>query len=225
MDFEQLITERVKQRVPVDKLCSIGVARFYVAGNCLNRAEPRDIDVFPVEKGDFDAINVNKLDLISSTRNAMTVRLGGKIVQLCKYYHNDLFTLVHSFDFAHVQIGAKVRISTTGHSVEEIQKSGAWSDAKEFESTWYTGSEYPLSSLIRTVKYAKRGHFSGNSYIWAVLNVLEQLIGRGFYGYEDFKDQLDAVDLGLLPEEIEELDTVALKNLFESLNKGERKER
>lgn len=43
--------------------------------------------------------------------------------------------------------------------------------------------------------------------------------GSGFNGWEDFKDQLDAVDLGLIPEEQTEL-VPALREIYFLLDKG-----
>lgn len=55
---------------------------------------------------------------------------------------------------------------------------------------------------MRVVKYAKRDVFSGRSYVTSLINILVDVIKRGFEDYNDFKDQLDAVDLGLVDEDI-----------------------
>lgn len=76
------------------------------------------------------------------------------------------------------------------------------------QKTFFVGSEYPLSSLIRLVKYAKRGLYpKRRDYTADILRILTAIIERGYSGYEDFKDQLDAIDLGYEGEE-----TVALWN-------------
>jgi hypothetical protein len=49
-------------------------------------------------------------------------------------------------------------------------------------------------------KYAKRGDFAGNSHIFSVLKVLGDIVHRGFDDFDDFKNQLDAVDLGLVTD-------------------------
>ena len=59
------------------------------------------------------------------------------------------------------------------------------------------------------------------TYYTAVINILANIIQRGFKDYDDFKDQLDAVDLGLLEEDYKDAKEDFLK-LFEMLNKSER---
>ena len=63
-----------------------------------------------------------------------------------------------------------------------------------------------------------KGYFLGKSYIPAVINILTNIIKRGFNDYDDFKDQLDAVDLGLLEEDYKEAKE-DFRELFEILNK------
>jgi chromosomal replication initiation ATPase DnaA len=56
-----------------------------------------------------------------------------------------------------------------------------------------------------------------------MLKIVHDIIERGFKGYEDFKDQLDAIDLGMVPDDIEQLQTKEgtdmLRNLFKLLAK------
>ena len=61
-------------------------------------------------------------------------------------------------------------------------------------------------------------------YLMETLKVLRDIVSRGFTDYEDFKDQLDAVDLGLLPEDIKQLDNDVLMDLFELLRKDKKGE-
>jgi len=219
--FDNIIRQRIYQRVPLNKLNEAGICAFYVGGNSLNKQPPNDIDIFPV-KTLFTFEQASKLgNVVSSTKNAMTVKVdlektishqtvdgqneievGGKTitVQLCNYLHDDLEKLVNSFDFSHIQIGAEV-----SHNDIRVYYTKNYEDAKMCQSTEYIGSEYPLSSLIRAFKYAKRGDFAGNSHIFSVLKVLTDVVHRGFDGFDDFKDQLDAIDLGLVPENQKEL--------------------
>jgi hypothetical protein len=140
---------------------------------------------------------------------------------MCNFFHPSLKALVDSFDFAHIQIGAMVDIKCK--CVEEIYYTEAYEKAHIIESTAYVHSEYPLSSLIRLVKYAKRDAFAGSSYIYSIITILKDIVERGFNDYEDFKEQLDAVDLGLLPEAFNELDRGVLLDLFEVLRKDKPK--
>lgn len=220
---EKVIKDRAFRRVPNVWMRERGITEAYVAGNCLNRYTPHDIDLFPVTAQDCEAWrHMGAEDLLSRTKNAATYRVGdGPVVQLCFYQHPSLRALVESFDFAHVQVGAHVRVYDNGFAgagctVEEVHFTEAWRVAHAVESTWYIGSAYPLSSMVRTVKYAQHDAFSGKSYVPSLLNALMDVIRRGFKDYEDFKDQLDAVDLGLVAKDLEGCE---LQKLFERLRR------
>lgn len=205
MTVEEAITRRAQSRVPISVLKAIA-APVYVAGNALNRARPRDIDIFPCgSSNDITLSNLSEIaDKIVETRNAVTwkMRDTGVIVQLCAYRKPSLKDLVNSFDFAHVQAGVAM---TEAGKVTEVYTTAAWKQAKLKETTWYTGSEYPLSSLMRLIKYQERGEFAGKSWMIEVMAIASDIIARGYTGYDDFLDQMDAVDLGLLPQELEDM--------------------
>lgn len=192
---------------------------FYMAGGCLASKNIHDIDIFPVING--DEIEIRNCNVITSSPNATTYDTNPWPVQVCKYWHPDLKTLVDSFDFVHIQIG--VRVAKIPHSniyqIEEIYLTDNFIVANATGSTWFAGSEYPLSSLIRAQKYQKYGIMSRGEYIRAVIDTLVAVIERGFKDYADFKNQLDAVDLGLLPEELEEVERGSLLSLFELLKR------
>lgn len=63
--------------------------------------------------------------------------------------------------------------------------------------TTYTGSEYPLSSLVRLFKYAKRDKLTRVGVAQAAMKTMKDILARGYENYDDFKSQLDAVDLGI----------------------------
>jgi hypothetical protein len=220
--FDNIVRQRIYQRVPLEQLREAGIYEFYVAGNSLNKQPPNDIDIFPVTKLFTIEQASNLGDVVCSTKNAITVKVnldktinhqtvdgqneievGGKTitVQLCNYLHENIEKLVNSFDFSHIQIGAKV----SNMRDIEVYYTEEYENAKMCQSTEYVGSEYPLSSLIRAFKYAKRGDFAGNSHIFSVFKVLTDVVHRGFDDFDDFKDQLDAIDLGLVPENPREL--------------------
>lgn len=167
--------------------------------------------------------------VVTETRNALTVIISGKFIQFCNYSKPDLISLIESFDFAHIQIGVAVEIewepgdpedgggysSSTIRYVEftdnwqrtisHVEFTDNWQRALMLETTWYTGSDYPLSSLLRATKYFQRGAYvRKRDYKKDVLNIMNDIISRGYKDYKDYKDQLAAIDLPLLePEEKE----------------------
>lgn len=211
--LDEILLNRAKNRVPA---WSIGFlvnwGNFVVAGNSLNRDKPNDFDVYLIDNEfNFGAIisNIEKLNnshKVCETKNSLTVSVNNEIIQFCKYTKPSEMELIESFDFAHCQIAVSfecIEDDDGGYnaSVNEVFYTDDWLKAKAMESTFYTGSEFPLSSLIRLVKYQSRGMFSGNSYKYEMLKVLNDVVKRGYYDYEDYKNQMDSVDLQLLKEE------------------------
>jgi len=181
--LKQHIVERA--RYIISKLQLNGT--FYMAGGCFDQ-QIRDVDLF-----DYDGPKI-KAATIVETKNATTYATTPWPLQICKYLKPTLATLLESFDFAHCQVGVKVR----DRSVIDICWTKAFEDARLTQQTWFTGSEYPLASLFRFEKYKQRGLIKT---IKSKIAILTAIYKRGFKDYDDFKDQLDAVDLGLAPEE------------------------
>lgn len=223
----ETIKVRVKNRLDVDFLKlftkTTECTSFYVAGNSLNRKNPNDIDIYLKETSFKDVenkiLNCKQFHIITSTKNAITFSFNSKVYQVCNYYHPSLDELVESFDFAHIKIGVDVDYTNKILVINRVYVSDDWIKAHLQEDTYFTNTKYPLSSLIRSYKYKERGDFSGNSHIYSVLKILCKIIDRGFENYEDFKDQLDAVDLGLVPEDLEGCQEVLL-NLYNLLKRG-----
>ena len=181
---------------------------FHLAGGALGREKPNDFDVYPADGRPFDKDVIQKqvafipgAKIVTRTRNAVTVDVCGQIVQFCSYVKPSLRELVESFDYAHCQVGVTFTdVSDNGSGFWEVTGehwTDNWMRCKLTESTFYTGSEYPLASVIRTVKYANRRMFSGKSWVTSLVDALTDVVKRGFRDYQDFKDQLDAIDLGL----------------------------
>lgn len=154
--------------------------------HCIN-----DIDVFFYNSKDYG----NAVDAICTvykyfrTANCVTITPRDDVkVQLCKYNYPTMRQLVESFDFAHVQIAYDI-------FTQDITYTEQAKDAFTSHTTTFTGSEYPLSSLIRISKYYERGMIPGRGLIGEVLLIFKAIIERGFEDYEDFKDQLNAIDL------------------------------
>ena len=196
---------------------------YFVAGNSCNAAAPHDFDLYPWYNNAFDFEGIkSRIEsvggyVIIETRNALTVNIGGKTIQFCNYWKPDLISLIESFDFAHIQIGVAVTIEWRPGDFENdiggymcstikfVEYTDNWQRAHMLETTWYTGSDYPLSSLLRTVKYFQRGAYANKfEYKKDIINILNNIISRGYNDYKDYKDQLAAIDLLLLePEERE----------------------
>lgn len=149
-----------------------------------------DIDVFFYSSKDYE----KAVDAISQayrtfeTPNCITIKANFVKVQLCKYSYPTMEQLVESFDFAHVQIAYDI-------FSQEVAYTEQANAAFISHTTTFTGSAYPLSSLIRLSKYYERGMIQGRGLIGEVLLILKAIVERGFKDYEDFKDQLQAVDL------------------------------
>jgi hypothetical protein len=244
-ELEKLIKLRLNKRLSpklFDTLYRITKEQnFFIAGNSLNKELPNDIDIFPTYEIDKSLI-INKfkkleeyysylLKIISETKNAITFKYLNaykenvpEIYQYCFYYKGGLKELVESFDFAHIKIGASVNIKLSESNlctpeIKDIYISDDYIKAKLADDTFYTRSDYPLSSLARLVKYAKRDSFAGRSYIRSIIQIVTDIIERGFKDYDDFKDQLDAIDINLLTEDMENLKGDDLLKLFDLLRK------
>lgn len=192
---------------------------YIIAGNSLNVDKPHDFDIYPDDsKFDFEAIKkrLKSFDgayVACETRNALTVNLSGHVLQFCNYSKKTISQLIESFDFAHIQIGAVVHIcwepgapedggGYAGSFIQSIWMTDDYTTAHTIGTTWYTGSDYPLSSLLRCIKYAQRNTYTNKfEYKADVLKILGDIINRGYKDYADFKDQLAAVDLLLLEEQ------------------------
>ena len=203
---EQICTQlaqRIEARMPFAKKIYDAVGSFYVAGNSLNEEAPNDFDLYPVWKNQFDDVRskIGEDNVVCVTKNAVTAKIDGHTVQFCNYFKNSLDELLESFDFAHVQVGARFTKALDGSPISNVDFTPNWLVAKSTGQTFYTHSEYPISSLIRINKYIKRGNYIGKSYIRDVIRILTDILNRGIEDYEDFKDQLDAIDLGLFGDD------------------------
>lgn len=191
--------------------------QFYLAGGCFGKVA-RDLDIFPCSD-EFSMQKNDSMKLVCETKNARTYKYKGVVIQACNYRHDSLKKLLESFDFAHVQIGAGVSVKDKRATVFSTRCTKNYISAKAIGDSWYTGSDYPLSSLVRLGKYHSRGEVSKGKMIQSSIGILADIVERGFRGYDDFKDQLDAVDIGLLSEEMDEVSRSQLGRLFNLLEK------
>lgn len=197
------LAQRIEARMPFAKKIYDAVGSFYVAGNSLNEEVPNDFDLYPVWKHQFDDVRskIGEDNVVCVTKNAVTAKIDGHTVQFCNYFKDSLNELLESFDFAHVQVGARFTKALDSSPISNVDFTPNWLVAKSTGQTFYTHSEYPISSLIRINKYIKRGNYIGKSYIRDVIRILTDILNRGIEDYEDFKDQLDAIDLGLFGDD------------------------
>lgn len=180
-------------------------AGFVLAGGSLCSGEVHDYDVYPEDGGKFDlgriASAIGECEhILARTRNALTVRLAnGQVVQFCAYSQPSLRALVESFDYAHVQVGVRFRGDDAGRqpTVDDVFYTPQFVAANATGRTKYVGSEYPLASAVRALKYHSRKKMDRGTAARSVIKAFADVIRRGFKDYEDFKDQLDAIDLGL----------------------------
>ena len=181
---------------------------FILAGGALCSGKVNDYDIYPVYGNPFDTETISTFitesdeilkwcEIICKTKNALTVKVDGQVFQFCNYCKPSLKELIESFDFSHCQVGVMFKGDGEPPHADGVYYTEDFVVSNVTNNTTYTGSKYPLSSLIRTVKYAKREKFAGKSYATAIIEILKDIITRGFDDYDDFKDQLDAIDLGL----------------------------
>lgn len=196
----------------------VGVERLYIAGGCIATNQINDIDVY-VNTEAFVLIsnNIPKDKQAKLTNNALSVTTKeGKRVQICRYWKDTLEELVDSFDFAHIQAGVEFireKESIFGFTLQKVYLSENKKIAGAIGESFFVGSEYPLSSLLRVEKYQERGAISKTNSKREMLKILIAVIERGFIDYEDFKKQLDAIDLQYMVESDE---AYALYNTFKS---------
>lgn len=217
--MEDMLNEVIESRAKHAPLWDIAFMLrnedFILAGGCLVMGTPNDYDVFPTKSKQFNRSDIRsavkslnsdkrKCEVVYESRNALTVKCNGKLIQFCDYYHGSLSGLVESFDYSHIQVGVYIHCveSDTGGidtpEVEEIYFTRAYMMSIISGKTEFVGSNYPLGSLMRLRKYADRGLVTRSEYRKNVLAILAAILLRGFHDYEDFKDQLEAVDLLVL---------------------------
>lgn len=180
---------------------------FLLAGGALCGDAVHDFDLYPDPDTPYDIAQLARkiaespnlhASVACQTKNALTVLLaGGQTVQFCTYCKPSLAQLVQSFDFSHVQVGVRFAGHGAMPTADDVFYTDGFVQANVIRRTEYTGSEYPLGSIVRTLKYYKRGKLPRAMAARAILKMLADVLNRGYSDYADFKDQLDAIDLGI----------------------------
>ena len=183
----------------------------YVAGGFCNPGVPNDMDIYPIndKMATFNTMARSEDNGFSfcydsgDEKNTLSFSYRRKIYQICRYIKPSLKDLVDSFDFAHIQVGCLVDVGYPLR-VKDVYFTDDYVVSRTIGRSYYTGTEYPLSSLIRAFKYASRDELGNRKDISnTVLSILSDIIDRGYSSYDDFKDQLASIDL-LLKKDIDE---------------------
>ena len=136
--------------------------------------------------------------VVYESANARTVKHDDTTYQYCAY-QKPFHKLIESFDFAHVQVGAVLDLKS--HKITEVYFTDKYVRWLLTGKSCFTGSEFPLSSLLRAEKYKRYEVLNSHEFRTCVLTALGDVIERGFDDYDDFKKQLEAVDLLLLEDD------------------------
>ncbi len=236
------IRDRIDYRVRSNRFAfaRLGLEKFYIAGGALQPEEPNDYDLFPVGEHDFDRFFTHKRGEKSSefnakiweTSNAITYKINGIKIQLCKFWNSTLKDTVERFDFGHCKIGVEFKryIPKQEYSDGIIKPMDNFPPVFEVVDTYvspdfikfrilgyseYSGvqeNDFPLSSLLRTFKYIKKGYIRSSYDV--IFKILEAFLERGYKDEEDFRQQLLGIDIGI--DEAGQLDENAesLKHIY-----------
>lgn len=229
MNIEEKIKNRIKD---IGRICSIsifpilrglGVYDFYFAGGMFKQLTIKglpscDFDIFPITTNYFNiqgAEFVNNLKILKDeykidyfindkTATITYFQKDGPIkIQFCDYKRDSLEKLIDSFDFSYCQAGAQVSIDV----VKNVYFTEKYCDHIINGSVCYTGSEYPLSSLIRLAKLYKNELICGYQYRKLLLQIIIDIVKRGFFDLGDLKEQLGAVDLAYILDDDFDIDS------------------
>lgn len=213
--IESILRERAGRLRYPKTVADILEQPFVLAGGAMRPAMPRDYDIFgydrPIDISEVEWRCRERTDIVVlvTTDNAVTVDCNGQTIQLCKHFKPTALELVESFDFSHVQAG--VVFDGEGRMADAVY-TGAFENVElNHEIPCYTGSEYPLSSLARLVKFENRGDLCprGEDYFVAqIMAIFRDIVKRGFTDEDDFCTQCAAISASfeyVNPEELYDL--------------------
>jgi len=211
-DIDKRLKRRAEMLIEHHLPKEVMPSAYYMAGGCFRKERINDIDIYPVGHPlGFDVrttlVGVNSV-LTYKSKNVHTYAIDGMLVQCCRYYKQTLEELVESFDFNLCQVG----VTVVDGQVTDIYHSKAYELFDEFGKVFYTGSEFPLGSLLRHGKYSE--YQSKREYRDDQVHILSDICKRGYTSYTDFLSQLDSIDLGYRPENRKQL-----QNIFHALQK------
>ena len=177
----EIITEWIEEKLNWIDLKSLNLTEFFIAGGALRPNEKiNDFDLYPVRKGDFKKLRARNTFLskppFGKTINSDTYFLNGYLVQLSKSMGGSIREVIDTFDFAHVKMGARVKLVEGKYKVEDIYFS---EDYKRYLRTgkneYCRGKAHPIDSLLRTYKYAERGLLQPKDVVY---DIIETFLSR-----------------------------------------------
>lgn len=189
--------------------------KIWMAGGCMLPGEPNDVDLFQTPWNAHPEVAAR---MVQETKNATTYAADPWPIQICRYTEESLRKLIEAFDFSFNQVGAAVSIEFGCIGPVRVEFTDTFVFSMASGRVDFMGSEYPLSSLLRVQKYFKSGRMSRRDSIKCTAQILAAVVRRGFSDREDFKDQLDAVDLGLVESDVEDA-LPGLEDLYQLLLK------
>jgi len=219
LDRAILLETRARRLRVAKQIGDILGTRFLLAGGALTKDDnPKDFDIYGVDAPILISAVEHRVlcheatrGYLSKTANAITANIYGQTVQFCSYFKPTPQETVAAFDFAHCKAGAV--FGADGLLQEVVATDDFWLSESN-GTTWYTGSEYPLSSLMRLMKFHKRGLFEGGTHKSAAVRILCDIVERGFKDYEDFFDQCSSIS-----ESFKDYNSVDGEVLYELLHK------
>jgi hypothetical protein len=197
-------------------------AEVFISGSSL-LPKAGDVDVF-LTPGSTWFISHSSKKRLFETDNAITCRDHGQVIQLCKFAYQDLRAMITAFDFAHCQMGVRARI-TKIRELEYVDSD--WTpefiNARVTGDTWFTSGAMPVSSIVRLLKFHKRGMVSRRSAVDSVIKILAQIADDGFVSREDFEAQVNGIEDDVIERVLRNPDRKdvadALDSLYENLKR------
>ena len=198
--IENILRERAGRLLATKVVADILKQPFVLAGGAMRPAEPRDYDIFgydrPIDLSEVERRCRERTDItvIVRTDNAVTAECKGQTIQFCKHFKPTAPELVDSFDFSHIQAGV---VFNGEGGIANVAYTSAFENVEVWHETpSYMGSEYPLSSLARLVKFKNRGDFlprGDDDFIAQIMAIFCDIVKRGFADEEDFYAQCAAI--------------------------------
>lgn len=154
---------------------------FWIAGSVFTK-HWNDVDVFYHDQEPF---SFDQSIVIATSQHTTTITSEGMRIQFCERPNdNTLKELIDGFDFTHVQCGYgfKVEFDATGHGYifpGRFYFTEGFVRSRLFGSSNYVPGPSPLRSLIRYLKYFKRGDITEETAGTVLFEIVEYLIKSG----------------------------------------------